>query len=62
MISPTVEVACDDRTVYKVLILTPDKDLGQCVQGKRVVQVDHRNNVIIDEDAVNDSMFEMMLP
>jgi 5'-3' exonuclease len=35
-----------------VLILTPDKDLGQCVQGKRVVQFDRRNNIVIDEAAV----------
>ena len=41
--------ACEDRTVHKVLILTPDKDLGQCVQGKRVVQFDRRNNIMIDE-------------
>ena len=45
-------VACEDRTVHKVLILTPDKDLGQCVQGKRVVQLDRRNNIMIDEAAV----------
>jgi 5'-3' exonuclease len=47
-------VACEDRTVHKVLILTPDKDLGQCVQGKRVVQFDRRNNIMIDEDAVKE--------
>jgi 5'-3' exonuclease len=45
-------VACEDRTIHKVLILTPDKDLGQCVQGKRVVQFDRRNNIMIDETAV----------
>ena len=45
-------VACEDRIVHKVLILTPDKDLGQCVQGKRVVQFDRRNNIMIDETAV----------
>ena len=45
-------MACEDRTVHKVLILTPDKDLGQCVQGKRVVQFDRRNNIMIDEAAV----------
>jgi 5'-3' exonuclease len=28
--------------------------LGQVVQGKRVVQMDRRNNVIIDEDAVKE--------
>lgn len=47
-----VEVACDDRRVHKVFILTPDKDLGQCVQGKRVVQLDRRTNTIIDEEAL----------
>lgn len=47
-----VEVACDDRRVHKVFILTPDKDLGQCVQGKRVVQMDRRTNTVIDEDAL----------
>jgi 5'-3' exonuclease len=47
-------VACEDRTVHKVFILTPDKDLGQCVQGKRVVQFDRRNNIMIDEDAVKE--------
>lgn len=47
-----VEVACEDRRVHKVLILTPDKDLGQCVKGKRVVQLDRRTNTIIDENAL----------
>ena len=47
-----VEVASDDRRVHKVLILTPDKDLGQCVKGKRVVQMDRRTNTIIDEVAL----------
>ncbi len=47
-----VEVAIDDRRVHKVLILTPDKDLGQCVKGKRVVQLDRRTNTIIDESAL----------
>ena len=53
-LASAVEVACDDRTVHKVLILTPDKDLGQCVQGKRVVQFDRRNNIMIDEAAVTE--------
>lgn len=47
-----VEVASDDRRVHKVVILTPDKDLGQCVKGKRVVQMDRRTNTIIDEVAL----------
>jgi 5'-3' exonuclease len=34
-----------------VIICTPDKDLGQCVAGK-VIQLDHRQNKLIDTDAV----------
>jgi 5'-3' exonuclease len=45
-------VACDDRTVHKVFILSPDKDLAQCVEGKRVVQMDRRNGTITDEQGV----------
>ncbi|MBJ7505574.1 MAG: flap endonuclease, partial [Ilumatobacteraceae bacterium] len=29
-----------------------DKDLGQCVSGRRVVQVDRKNDVVVDEKAV----------
>jgi 5'-3' exonuclease len=32
-----------------VRILTPDKDLGQCLAGDRVVQVDRRNRAVINE-------------
>ena len=46
------EIASSDRRVHKVLIYSPDKDLAQCVSGKRVVQFDRRNRVEIDEDAV----------
>ena len=35
-----------DARVERVLIWTPDKDLGQCVRGERVVQVDRRANKI----------------
>ncbi len=38
--------------VDQVRILTPDKDLGQCVRGKQVVQVDRRQAKEIDEDAL----------
>ena len=41
----------DDR-VEKVLIVTPDKDLGQCVRGTRVVQFDRRKQEIVDESGV----------
>jgi 5'-3' exonuclease len=45
-------VAADDKRVEQVLIITPDKDLGQCVRGDRVVQYDRRKREIIDEDGV----------
>lgn len=40
--------------VDQVRILTPDKDLGQCVVGTRVVQVDRIRRRIIDEDGVRE--------
>ena len=48
-LASAVAVACEDRRVHQVRILTPDKDLGQCVSGRRVVQVDRRNNIVLDE-------------
>ncbi len=45
-------VADADDRVDQVLIVTPDKDLGQCVRGQRVVQFDRRKREIIDEDGV----------
>lgn len=38
--------------VEQVRLLTPDKDLGQCVRGRRVVQVDRRQEKELDADAV----------
>jgi 5'-3' exonuclease len=45
-------VADRDERVEQVLIVTPDKDLGQCVRGDRVVQFDRRNREILDADGV----------
>ncbi|HEX3948044.1 MAG TPA: 5'-3' exonuclease H3TH domain-containing protein [Acidimicrobiales bacterium] len=44
--------AADDPAVDQVVICTPDKDLGQCVRGTRVVQLDRRKAAVIDEDGV----------
>jgi 5'-3' exonuclease len=35
--------------VEQVRILTPDKDLGQCLMGDRVVQVDRRQRKVVNE-------------
>jgi 5'-3' exonuclease len=44
--------AADDPRVEQVVICTPDKDLGQCVRGGRVVQLDRRHTVVYDEARV----------
>jgi len=45
-------IADRDERVEQVLIVTADKDLGQCVRGERVVQFDRRKREIIDADGV----------
>ncbi|HEX3334754.1 MAG TPA: 5'-3' exonuclease H3TH domain-containing protein [Acidimicrobiales bacterium] len=45
-------VAADDPRVDQVVICTPDKDLGQCVSERHVVQLDRRKNLLIDESGV----------
>lgn len=51
-LASAAETASSDRRVHKVSIYSPDKDLAQCVSGKRVVQYDRRNRVEVDEAAV----------
>jgi 5'-3' exonuclease len=45
-------LASQDHRVAKVCIWTPDKDLSQCVQGERIVQIDRRTKAIRDEAEV----------
>lgn len=45
-------VASADPAVARVVICTPDKDLAQCVTGTRVVQLDRRKGVMVDEAGV----------
>ena len=45
-------LAAADPRVERVLICTPDKDLAQCVQGTRVVQLNRRTRAIMDEAGV----------
>jgi 5'-3' exonuclease len=44
--------AARDKRVEQVIICTPDKDLAQCVSGSRVVQLNRRTNVTMDEAGV----------
>ncbi len=45
-------MAAADERVEQVLICTPDKDLSQCVDGTRVVQLDRRKRELRDEEGV----------
>ncbi|HEU5301994.1 MAG TPA: 5'-3' exonuclease H3TH domain-containing protein, partial [Acidimicrobiia bacterium] len=47
-------VAFADPTVERAVICTPDKDLAQCVQDPRVVQLDRRAEKLFDEAAVRE--------
>jgi 5'-3' exonuclease len=51
-LASAAHLATANREVEKVCIWTPDKDLAQCVQGDRVVQVDSRGKSIRNEDAI----------
>ena len=44
--------AAADERVEQVFICTPDKDLAQCVHGRRVVQFDRRAGLLRDADGV----------
>ena len=44
--------AAENPAVDRVIICTPDKDLAQCVRDTRVVQLNRRTNVVLDEAGV----------
>jgi 5'-3' exonuclease len=44
--------AAEDPRVARVVICTPDKDLAQCVRGTRVVQLNRRTRVTLDQAGV----------
>jgi len=44
--------AARDTRVERVIICTPDKDLAQCVRGMRIVQLNRRTRVTLDEAGV----------
>jgi len=51
-LASAAHIAAADARVQKVCIWTPDKDLAQCVQGERVVQVDRKTHTIRDAAGV----------
>jgi 5'-3' exonuclease len=44
--------AARDERVEQVIVCTPDKDLAQCVRGTRIVQLNRRTRVTIDEAGI----------
>jgi 5'-3' exonuclease len=44
--------ATRDARIERVVICTPDKDLAQCVSGNRIVQLNRRTRVTIDEAGI----------
>jgi 5'-3' exonuclease len=53
-LASAARLAAANERVEKVCIWTPDKDLGQCVRGDRVVQVDQRGQRIRNAQAVRE--------
>jgi len=44
--------AAGNPKVEQVVICTPDKDLGQCVSGQRIVQLNRRTGITLDEAGI----------
>jgi 5'-3' exonuclease len=53
-LASAAHLASKDKKVEKVAIWTPDKDLAQCVQGTRVVQIDGRRKTIRDAAGIRE--------
>lgn len=51
-LASAAEAAARDARVDRVVVCTPDKDLAQCVRGTRVVQLNRRTRVVMDEPGV----------
>ncbi|MGH9441577.1 MAG: 5'-3' exonuclease [Thermoanaerobaculia bacterium] len=51
-LASAARICAGDRTVEKICIWTPDKDLAQCVRGDRIVQVDRVSKKIRNEAGV----------
>jgi 5'-3' exonuclease len=53
-LAAAARIAAEDGAVDQVCIWTPDKDLGQCVRGDRVVQVDRRAKSVRNDAGVRE--------
>jgi 5'-3' exonuclease len=53
-LASAARIASADESAGKICIWTPDKDLAQCVEGDRVVQVDRKSKRIRNADGVRE--------
>ncbi len=53
-LAAAARTGAEDPRVEQVVICTPDKDLAQCVNDPRVVQLDRRQRRLFDEAAVRE--------
>lgn len=53
-LASAAEIAAADERVERVFVCTPDKDLAQSVRGDRVVQLDRRRGIVLDEEGVRE--------
>jgi 5'-3' exonuclease len=53
-LASAARAARDDERVGRAVICTPDKDLAQCVEDPRVVQLDRRREHLFDEAGVRE--------
>lgn len=51
-IAAAAVAASKNTDVTRVILCTPDKDLAQCVSGSRIVQLNRRKQITIDEAGV----------
>jgi 5'-3' exonuclease len=51
-LAAAVVAAAREACVKSTIICTPDKDLAQCVRGTRIVQMNRRASVTLDEAGV----------
>ena len=53
-LASAARLASQDESVEQVAIWSPDKDLGQCVKGNRVVQIDRRGKKVRNAEGVRE--------
>jgi 5'-3' exonuclease len=53
-LAAAARVAAADTRVEQVVICSPDKDLAQCVDGDRIVQLDRRKRTVYDAAGVRE--------